>query len=224
MLRADPGHRPRLGTVRRLALLALIVLLALLVLAPARAHAQTAWESPRLLSPEPIGGFGLYYVRFAALPGDGVGGFVTWRPVGFPAGVSLRAGAAEGAGGTTAGFGGVDVSAPLARRTEARPIDLSWNTGAGLAVGEYLLVTVPIGIAAGRSWTSGSVWLNPYVAARASMDLRLGGEGPEDEFDVSPGLDVGLDAAFDQGRNVVLRFSTSLGDRSALALGVVLGG
>jgi hypothetical protein len=49
-------------------------------------------------------------------------------------------------------------------------------------------------------------------------------EGPEDEFDVSPGLDVGLDAAFDEGRNVVLRFSTSPGDRSALALGVVLGG
>jgi hypothetical protein len=36
-------------------------------------------------------------------------------------------------------------------------------------------------------------------------------------------VDVGLDAAFDRGRNVLLRFSTSLGDRSALALGVVLG-
>jgi hypothetical protein len=223
MHRADPHPRVS-GTLRRLALLALIALIALLVLAPARATAQIAWESPRLLSPEAIGGMGLYYVRFATFPGDGSGAFLTWQPAAFPRGVSLRGGAAEGAGGTTAGFGGVDVTAPLAAHTESRPVDLSWNTGAGLAVGEYMIVSVPVGIAAGRSWSSGSVWLNPYAAARVSMDLRLGDEGPEDEFDVSPGVDVGLDASFDQARNIVLRFSTSLGDRSALALGVVLGG
>jgi hypothetical protein len=218
--------RVEAGVLRRIAALtlALVALLALLALSPRKASAQTAWESPRLLSPEALGGMGFFYVRFSALPGDGSGGFVTWQPAGFPRGVSLRAGAAEGAGGTTAGFGGVDVTAPLAAHTESRPIDLSWNTGAGFAVGEYLIVSVPVGIAAGRSWSSGSVWLNPYVATRVSMDLRLGDEGPEDEFDVSPGVDVGLDAAFDQERNVVLRFSTSLGDRSALALGVVIGG
>jgi hypothetical protein len=123
-----------------------------------------------------------------------------------------------------AGFGGIDVSAPLAAHTEARPVDLSWNTGAGFAVGEYLIVSVPVGIAAGRSWTSGPVWLNPYVAPRLSMDLRFGDEGPDEEFDVSPGVDVGLDAAFDRARTVVVRFSVSLGDRSALAVGAAFGG
>ena len=219
MLRVDGVSMKRAVTVAA----ALLALLALLALAP-RAGAQTVWESPRMLSPEPLGGMGLYYVRYGEHPGDGPGAFDTWSTAGFPYGVSLRAGAAEGAGGTTAGFGGVDVSAPLAPRTEARPLDLSWNTGAGLALGEYLLVSVPVGIAAGRPWASGNVWLNPYVAARLSMDLRLGDEGPEEEFDVSPGVDLGLDAAFDRGRSVVLRFSTSLGDRSAVAVGVLLGG
>ena len=192
-------------------------------LAVSGAAAQTAWETPRFLAPQAIGGTGLYYVRYAALPGDGQGGFVVWSP---PSrrGISLRLGAAEGAGGVTAGFGGVEMSAPIAERTEARPIDVSWNAGAGVAVGEYLLVSVPVGLAAGRAWESGPVWLSPYVGVRAAMDLRLGDEAPTEEFEVSPGMDVGLDAAFDRGRTVILRLSTSLGDRSALAIGLVIGG
>ena len=195
-----------------------------LSLAPSRAATQTAWETPRFLSPQAIGGTGLFYVRYAALPGDGQGGFVVWSPGAARRGVSVRLGAAEGAGGVTAGFGGVDVTAPIAARTEARPIDISWNAGAGVAVGEYLMVSVPVGLAAGRAWESGPVWLSPYVGVRAALDLRLGDEAPTDEFEVSPGMDVGLDAAFDAARTVILRFSTSLGDRSALAVGLVIGG
>jgi hypothetical protein len=201
-----------------------VALAAMLTLLPVPSAAQTAWESPRLLSPQPIGGTGFFYVRYAALPGDGHGGFLTWRPSALQRGVSIRAGAAEGAGGVVAGFGGIDVNVPLAARTESRPIDLSWNAGAGVAVGEYLIVSVPVGLAAGRAWESGPVWLSPYVAMRAAMDLRLGEEAPEDEFEVGPGLDVGLDAAFDAARHVILRFSASLGDRSAVAAGIVLGG
>ena len=192
-------------------------------LAASGAAAQTAWETPRFLSPQAIGGAGLFYVRYAALPGDGHGGFVVWSPSS-RRGLSLRLGAAEGAGGVTAGFGGVEMTAPIAEHTEARPIDISWNAGAGVAVGEYLMVSVPVGLAAGHAWESGPVWLSPYVGVRAAMDLRLGDEAPEEAFDVSPGMDVGLDAAFDRARTVILRFSTSLGDRSALAVGLVIGG
>jgi hypothetical protein len=219
MRRAD-RTRPR---GRRLASAAALAL-ACWSLPPSGAAAQTAWETPRFLSPQAIGGAGFFYVRYAALPGDGQGGFVVWSPGAFRRGVSVRFGAAEGAGGVTAGFGGVDVSAPIAAHTEARPIDISWNAGAGVAVGEYLMVSVPVGLAAGRAWESGPVWISPYVGIRAAMDLRLGDEAPEDEFEVSPGMDVGLDAAFDPARTVILRFSTSLGDRSALAVGVVIGG
>jgi hypothetical protein len=203
---------------------ALALLLLLLLALPRQAAGQTAWETPRFLAPQAIGGAGLFYVRYATLPGDGQGGFITWRPAALARGVSVRLGAAEGAGGVIAGFGGLDVTAPLAAHTDSRPLDLSWNAGAGLAVGEYLIVSVPVGLAAGRAWESGPVWISPYVGIRAAMDLRLGDAAPRDEFEVSPGLDVGVDAAFDRARTVILRFSASLGDRSALAVGLVMGG
>lgn len=211
---------PRSATLVALLLASAAVALC----APARARAQTAWESPRLLAPAAIGGLGVYYVRYSALPGDGRGAFLTWHPPSSPKGVSLRGGAARGAGGTAAVFGGVDVTAPLAAATPTRPFALSWNTGAGFAVGEYLLLSVPVGLAAGREWVSGPVWLQPYVAVRASMDLRLGAAAPGDEFEAAPGLDVGLDAAFDRSRTVLFRCAISLGDRSALAVGAAFGG
>jgi hypothetical protein len=226
MLPVDRHADPERGSARA-AILAVGALIAMLLIAlafPARALTQTAWETPRFLSPQAIGGTGFFYVRYSALPGDGQGGFLVWHPSALAQGVSVRLGAAEGVNGVVAGFGGVDVAAPIAAHTDARPLDLSWNAGAGLAVGEYLLVSVPVGIAAGRAWESGPVWFSPYVAVRAAMDLRLGDLAPRDEFEVSPGLDVGFDAAFDQGRAVILRFSTSLGDRSALAVGLVIGG
>lgn len=193
---------------------------ALIALFPSTAAAQTPWETPRLMSPDAPEGIGFYWVSYGTLPQDGPGLLATWHMPGLPAGVSVRGGAAEGANGTTSGFAGVDVSTPLSRHTESQPLDLAWTTGAGVGLGDYLLFTVPIGISAGRSWSSGSVWLAPYVAAGAAMDLRLGSESPEEDFELSPTLDVGLDLSLDQGRRLVFRAGTSLGDRGAVAVGL----
>lgn len=219
---AGTGRRRARGPIL-VALLPALAAAAVAPCAPTAVRAQTVWESPRLLPPAATGGLGVYFVRYSAFRGDGRGAFATWHPASFPKGVSLRGGAARGAGGTTAGFGGADVTAPLAAATPARPFALSWNAGAGFAVGEYLLLSVPVGLAAGREWVSGPLWLQPHVAVRTSMDLRLGAAAPADEFEVAPGLDVGLDAAFDRSRTVLLRCAVSLGDRSALAVGAVFG-
>jgi len=169
------------------------------------------------------GGPSLFYARFSSLPGAGLGGLLLWQPSGLPAGVSLRAGGARGAGGEIAGFGGVDVSSPLVRRSEEMPLDLNWSTGIGLGVGDYILLTLPVGVTAGRAWSSGQVWFHPWAGAHAVMDGRIGGNAPDDEFEVSPSAELGLDVAFDRRRRVVLRGAASLGDRSAFVVGVALG-
>ena len=207
-------------------LLAAFLAAAALALAPAGTHAQVAWETPRLLGPETQGGFGVYWIEFGTLPDDGNGVLVTWRPPGFPETVSLRGGAGDGAGESSSGFGGVDLRVPFAAHRPGQPLDLAWISGAGVGVGDYTLVTLPVGVAAGRSWSSGSIWLAPYVSVGIAMDLRLGDEAPDEEFEVSPTADVGVDLALDRARTVILRAGTSLGDRNALAVGatVRLGG
>jgi hypothetical protein len=54
------------------------------------------------------------------------------------------------------------------------------------------------------------------------MDLRLGGDAPEEEFEVQPSVELGVDLALDRARRVVLRVAASLGDRQAVAVGAVI--
>lgn len=191
--------------------------------APTVAHAQLAPDTPRLVSPHASGGLGVHWVRAETLPGDDEAVLVTWAFPGLPDGVRLRGGAGTGAGGTTAGFGGVDVQAPMLRGSSDVPFDLDWQSGLGVSVGEYILVTLPLGLSGAVSWTSGSVWLSPYVSAGLAADLRLGDEAPSDEFDVGPALDIGLDLSLDAARRFVLRASAALGDRQALSVGLAVG-
>jgi hypothetical protein len=186
------------------------------------ASAQLAWDTPRLLGPNVPDGFGVHWLRAGALPGDGDALLVTWAPPGLPAGMSLRGGGGRGAGGDVAGFGGVDVSAPLTERRPGLPVDLSWNAGAGLGVGQWVLFSVPVGLSAGRAWSSGAVWIAPYVSAGLALDLRVGDEAPDKEFEVQPAADVGVDLSLDRARRVTLRAAASLGDRQAVAVGVLV--
>jgi len=197
--------------------------LMLLVAVPSLAAAQLAPDSPRLISPHGSGGLGVHWVRSETLPGDDAAVLATWAMPGLPAGMRLRGGAGKGAGGVNAAFGGIDFQAPLMRGAKPRPFDLDWQSGVGLSIGDYTLVTIPVGLTGGVSWTSGTVWMSPYVTAGIAADLRLGDEAPEREFEVNPSLDVGLDLSFDIERKVVLRAATSLGDRQAVSLGIALG-
>jgi hypothetical protein len=203
-----------------------LLMLTLGAIAVSTARAQLAPDTPRLVSPygPGAGAFGVHWIRAGTLPGDGDAVLVTWAPLSLPDGMRIRAGAGTGANGDIAGFGGLDVQTPLIRGDGSRPVDLDWYTGIGVAARNYALVTVPAGISAGISWTSGAVWMSPYVAAGLAADLRLGEDAPESEFEVHPAVDLGLDLSLDGARRVILRTAASFGDRQSLAAGVALGG
>jgi len=184
--------------------------------------AQIAWETPRLLGPESPEGFGVHWLRAGTLPGDGNAVLVTWDLPGLPRAIGLRGGAGDGSDGSASVFGGLDVRTELTRHRPGQPVDVSWTVGVGLGVGDYGLLTVPVGISAGRSWTSGSVWLAPYAGVGIALDLRMGGAAPQDEFVVQPSADLGVDLALDRGRRLVLRAAASLGDRQAIAVGALV--
>ena len=194
-----------------------------LTLLPSLAAAQLAPDSPRLVSPHGSGGLGVHWVRAATLPGDDAALVATWAMPGLPAGMRLRGGAGKGAGGVNAAFGGIDYQRPLMRGAAPRRFDLDWQSGVGVSIGDYTLVTIPVGLTGGVSWSSGTVWMAPYVTAGVAADLRLGDQAPAREFDVSPSLDVGLDLSFDIERKLVLRAAAAFGARQAVSLGVAVG-
>ncbi len=213
--------------MRRTSCLAL-TLLALVVqaAAPSAARGQIAWETPRMLGPNTEGGLSVHWLQAETLPGDGEAVMVVWQPPGLPDNVFLRGGAGTGAGDSSAGFGGIDVRTPIAAARPGQPLDIAWIAGAGVGVGEYLLITVPVGLSAGRSWASGNVWFSPYVGVGVAMDYRatLDDEDavPDQEFDVYPTADIGVDLALDPARRFILRAAASLGDRQATALGITI--
>lgn len=201
--------------------LAVVLSLALLVASSSRATAQVAWEAPRLLGPTAPVEPGAAWVRFGG-SGGGQGVVGTWRPSGLPEPLSLRGGLARDADDDPAGLVGVDVRAPLLRRDDGARADVTWSTGAGVVVGEFVRVSVPVDLLLGRAWSSGSVWLAPYLTAGVVMDLDLGDEAPGREFHLRPTAGAGLDLALDPGRRVVLRAGASFGDHEALAVGVLV--
>jgi hypothetical protein len=196
------------------------------LLAAAPASAQMAWDTPRMTGPESPTGLGFYWTRSGALPGDSDGLFATWGLPGTDGAVSLRGGVGKGVADENAAFGGVDLRAPIVRHSDTQPLDLEWTGGAGVGVGEYILVSVPVAVSGGRSWTSGSVWLAPYLSVGAVLDYRYGDSDlvPDEEFEVQATAGVGADIAFDVERRFVLQLGMSLGDRQSVAVGFTLGG
>jgi len=199
------------------------VLAVLIVLAPRRANAQIAPDSPRLISPHGSGGLAFHWVRAETLPGDDGVLLATWAMPGLPKGMRLRGGLGKGVAEEEAFFVGFDYQAPVMRGTGPKPFDLDWHSGLGASSGEYVLVTLPVGITGSVSLTSESVWIAPYMTAGIAADLRMGVDAPEREFEVQPALDVGLDMSFDRARKVVVRAAASLGDRQAVSVGLAFG-
>ena len=190
------------------------------------ASAQMAWDTPRMIGPESPSGLGFYWMRSGALPSDSDGLFASWGLPGTDGAVSLRGGVGKGVADENAAYGGLDLRAPIVRHSDTQPLDLEWTGGAGVGVGEYVLVSVPVAVSAGRSWTSGSVWFAPYLSVGAALDYRIGDSDlvPDEEFEVQATAGVGADIAFDPSRRFVLQLAMSLGDRQAVAVGFTLGG
>jgi len=205
----------------------LLIATALMLSSPGMARAQVAWDTPRMIGPESPTGFGVYFLRSSALGPEMDAAMVTFGLPGTGGAVSLRGGAAVDDQDDFSVFGGIDVRTPIARHTEDQPLDLEWIAGIGAGAptqGErYALLSLPMAVSAGRSWSSGSVWLAPYVSLGVTFDLNVGGDAPDEEFEWSPTADVGLDLALDAGRRFIVRVGASLGDRHAVAVGLSVG-
>ncbi len=196
--------------------------LILLLAGPGSLAAQLAPDTPRLMSPNGPGGLAVLWVQPDALPGDEKAILATWTPPGSP-GLRFRGGFGIGADDDEAFLAGIDLQTAITRRGTF-PFDLDWQAGAGVGFGSHLLLTVPVGVTAGRSWSSGDVWIAPYVSVGLAADLHFGDDFEGDEFEVDPALDVGFDLALDDARHAVIRAAASLGDRQTLAVGLAIGG
>lgn len=196
-------------------------LLAAAVLGPAApATGQILPDSPRLTGVLEEPSFGVYYLRPSALAGDDVGVLATWKPSSLPAPVRLRFGGGIGAGDTEAGFAGVDVRIPL--KPARGSVRLAWTAGIAGSYGEWGIVSLPVGLVAGVVWAEGAVTLSPWAGVGVGFDYQFGDAAPNEEFEVRPAADVGLDLSLDQARRVTLRIGLSLGDRNAVAAGIAV--
>lgn len=162
--------------------LVLTAVVAVGLAAPARA--QVAWDAPLMVSPGTTAGWGIYLVD--SWPGDGFGVLGTWRRQGRP---GFRIGVAEGRDDDLAGFGGVDVSGGLFDPSEDFPMDAVWLVGAGLGLGDAVLLSFPLGLSFGRVVDVQDVRLHPYFAPRVVVDAWLGDDTPEDETEHSQVLE-----------------------------------
>jgi hypothetical protein len=181
------------------------------------ASSQVVWDAPALMRPGAPSGFSVFLLE--AHPSDELGVLASWRRSSAPVGVGLRGGLAEDFSGDLAGLFGVDISGSLATLEGAGDPGVLWWTGAGLGVGDEVVVSFPLGIVIGWQATEESITFMPYVGGHASMDII---SGPGDDLDIDASVDVGLDMGF--GSGFMLRFGASVGGRDALGVGVRLPG
>lgn len=175
-----------------------------------------------LLPPLPEPGFGIF---LADTYGGGIGVIGTWRSSGWNYG--LRFGIAEEAGDDgIAVLGGLDYTGRVNRATTDFPIDIDWLLGAGLSVGDNVLVSFPFGLTGAHSFQGEGATFTPFVTPRVVLDAFFNDDEGGDDSDLDLGftLDLGLDLRLHSGgalSGVTIRFGASLGDREAVALGLV---
>lgn len=198
-----------------------VTLLAAVGLAlPVGASAQAAWDSPLLLPPRPQPGLGIF---LADMSGAGLGVLGTWRSSTYNYG--LRFGLAEGSGDEDLSvFGGVDYLGPINTATSDFPLDVDWVFGAGMGIGDGVILSVPLGLTLGFSFQGEDARFIPYFTPRVVMDALFGRDDRDSDLDLGLAVDLGLDLRFMRGGPLAgrsIRFGATLGDRDALAVGIV---
>ncbi len=201
--------------------LAVALVVAALLGVASPASAQILHDSPRLTGVLDESGFGVFYLRPSSLPGDDMGVLVTWKPSGLPASTRLRFGGGIGSGDSEAGFAGLDVRVPL-RPAAGGSVLLAWTAGVGGSYGEWGVVSLPLGLVAGVVWSEGAVTISPWAGVGVGFDFQFGDEAPDEDFEIRPAADLGLDLSFDEARRFTVRAGLSLGDRNAVAVGVAI--
>ena len=202
------------------------LMLGAIIAAAGNAHAQVAWESPLFASPRPVHGFGIY---LADMAGGDIGIMGTWQAARAPSRLEFRFGVADNGGprlpddSEMSGFGGVNISGLLASESADMPFDVSWVAGAGIGIGSWSIITIPVGLSAGHTFAADGFDITPYVTPRLVFDATMGLEDPfgndMDDTDLGFAVDLGFDVALQRGW--LLRFGASLGDHEALAFGIV---
>jgi hypothetical protein len=196
------------------------VLLAAALLLPAGASAQTAWDSPLLLPPRPQPGLGIY---LADMHAGGLGVLGAWRSSTWNYG--LRFGLSEGSGDEdVAVFGGVDYTGLINTATSDFPLDVDWLFGAGAGISDGVRFSVPLGLTLGVSFQGEDARFVPFMTPRVVLDAFFGNDVRGSDLDLDLAVDVGLDLRLMRGGPMAgksIRFAASLGDRDALAVGVV---
>lgn len=193
----------------------LAVFVAFAAMGPGPATAQVAWDAPPMIAPGSPSG--LSFFLWDAHPSNDLGVLVSWRPSPVPAGLGFRGGLAEAPSGDLAGVFGFDVSGSLGSLGEVGSAGVVWWAGAGLGVGNELLVSLPAGLVLGWRVSEEGVTFQPYVGGHVALDLLT---GPGDDMELDGALDLGLDLTF--GSGFAVRFGASVGGRDALAIGVRL--
>lgn len=194
-----------------------IVAASFILTSVAHLQAQVAWEAPMMASPRAPAGFGVY---LADVAGGNLGLIGTYRGATAPSGLEFRFGIAEGGPGDDDinGLFGVSISGLLARESGDMPFDISWVAGAGVGFGDWALITVPVGLSFGHTFTGDGINITPYVTPRVHLDAAIG-EDVGDDTDLGLSVDLGFDLALRRGW--MLRFGASLGDHEAFAIGIV---
>jgi hypothetical protein len=195
------------------------VLLAAALVLPAGASAQTAWDSPLLLPPRPQPGLGIY---LADMHAGGLGVLGAWRSSTWNYG--LRFGLSEGSGDEdVAVFGGVDYTGLINTATSDFPLDVDWLFGAGAGISDGVRFSVPLGLTLGVSFQGEDARFVPFMTPRVVLDAFFGNDVRGNDLDLDLAVDVGLDLRLMRGplAGKSIRFAASLGDRDALAAGVV---
>lgn len=194
------------------------VVLFLALAVPGVVHAQPAWDSPMLMPPGQNDGLGVLLLE---AHGGGIGGLVTWRAPGWNFGV--RAGIAEAGGDDDIGLiTGIDVSGSVTRSTQDFPLDIDWVFGAGIGVHDGARISLPLGLSVGHLFTSENATFLPYATPRVVLDAFIDDSdrrGDDDDVDLGVAVDLGLDMRVTPA--FIIRFAATIGDRDAVALGLV---
>lgn len=182
-------------------------------LAPSAVAAQVAWDSPMLMPPAAAPGFGIFLLGPA---GGDLGVLGTYRAPSWNFGI--RGGIAEESGqDDIAILAGFDFNGALTRSSTEFPLDFDWVLGAGFSVGDDFLLSFPLGLTAGHSFRAEDVIFTPYGTPRVVLDAFFGDN--DDRVDLDFALDLGLDLRFTP--ELAVRFGGTIGDRSAVAIGLV---
>ena len=184
------------------------------------ARAQVAYDAPLLVAPGTTSGFGVFLTD--PHPGDLLAVMVMYRPQAAPGGIGWRVGVTEEQRDRVALFGGIDLSGPLRSADAEFPLDMIWVSGVGASyLDDVFIVSFPLAVMAGRVIESENAEFTPYIGPRLALDGRFGDNAglSGDDVAIEVAVDFGVDLAFAQ--SWLVRFGASVGDRDALAIGVV---